>query len=444
MDLGQRNIARAWLVLGIGALLASGVFSVLLVASRTPAVQDFIPIIDFFHTALVVHVDLSVLIWFLALGGVVWSVTSAPRVAAAEWGALMAAALGTVLVTLSAFAPDPRPLINNYVPVLQQPLFFAGLTLFGLGCVVKCMLALAGGRARNGPAGNDRALCWGGAAAAVITLIACAALAATWLVLPGGERDARYFETLFWGPGHTLQFTFTLLLLLAWYWLSTVIYRRPPVGGERLGAWLLAVAALPAFLGAPWILLTAPPGSAASTAGFARLMVLGGLFALPSMTTTLVAVVRGGIPADTRPEWSALWCSIALFVAGGVLGFMIRGVNVVIPAHYHGSIVGVTLALVGLTYHLLPALGYRRPAPRMATWQPVVYGGGQLLHILGLAISGGYGNVQRKTAGAAQGLDSLPDLIGMGMMGLGGLVAIIGGLLFVVVVIRAMWPAPRT
>jgi len=58
------------------------------------------------------------------------------------------------------------------------------------------------------------------------------------------------------------------------------------------------------------------------------------------------------------------------------------------------------------------------------------------MHILGLAWSGGYG-VQRKTAGAAQGLENLPEIIGMGMMGAGGGISIIGGILFVIVMIKA-------
>jgi hypothetical protein len=68
----------------------------------------------------------------------------------------------------------------------------------------------------------------------------------------------------------------------------------------------------------------------------------------------------------------------------------------------------------------------------MAFWQPYIYGGGQLMHIIGLAWSGGYG-VQRKTAGVAQGVDRLGEIAGMGLMGLGGLVSVIGGLLFLVV-----------
>jgi heme/copper-type cytochrome/quinol oxidase subunit 1 len=107
----------------------------------------------------------------------------------------------------------------------------------------------------------------------------------------------------------------------------------------------------------------------------------------------------------------------------------------VIPAHYHGSIVGVTLALMGLTYLLLPGLGFGRARGRMARWQAAVYASGQLLHIGGLAASGAMG-IERKTAGAEQGLDGIAKAF-MGIMGLGGLLAVIGGILFVLAVLVA-------
>jgi heme/copper-type cytochrome/quinol oxidase subunit 1 len=129
--------------------------------------------------------------------------------------------------------------------------------------------------------------------------------------------------------------------------------------------------------------------------------------------------------------------SVLLFAVGGVIGVFISGNNVKIPAHYHGSIVGVTIALMGIVYLLLPQLGYARPAGRMASWQPAIYGIGQLMHIAGLVWSGGYG-VQRKVAGSEQVLRSGSEIAGMALMGLGGLIAIVGGLLFVVVVIRAV------
>jgi heme/copper-type cytochrome/quinol oxidase subunit 1 len=130
-----------------------------------------------------------------------------------------------------------------------------------------------------------------------------------------------------------------------------------------------------------------------------------------------------------------------------VIGFLIQGSNVKIPAHYHGSIVGVTIALMGLAYLLLPALGFVRPSARLATLQPYLYGSGQLLHVIGLVWSGGYG-VQRKVAGGEQVLHSTQEIAGMGLMGLGGLIAVVGGVLFVFVLLEAIYrglgrrPAP--
>ena len=148
----------------------------------------------------------------------------------------------------------------------------------------------------------------------------------------------------------------------------------------------------------------------------------------------MAALQRRG-PAT--PLRAALLSSVLLFAAGGLIGVFIAGSNVRIPAHYHGCIVGVTLALMGLVFHLLPQLGYGAPQGRIATLQPALYGAGQLMHIVGLVWSGGYG-VQRKVAGAEQVLRSSGEVAGMALMGLGGAVAIAGGLLFVAVVIQSL------
>jgi hypothetical protein len=94
---------------------------------------------------------------------------------------------------------------------------------------------------------------------------------------------------------------------------------------------------------------------------------------------------------------------------------------------------------MGVTYHILPLLGFRRPMDRPAILQPWIYASGQLMHVIGLAWSGGYG-VQRKTAGGEQALDGIERIAGMGLMGLGGLVAVIGGIMFLVITFKAMWP----
>jgi hypothetical protein len=152
----------------------------------------------------------------------------------------------------------------------------------------------------------------------------------------------------------------------------------------------------------------------------------------------LVGLLTSKANPHTRPQRAALAWSLILFGAGGLIGVAINGSNVKIPAHYHGAIVGVTLAFMGLAYHLLPRMGYARPHPRLAALQPALYGAGQLAHVIGLVWSGGYG-VQRKVAGADQVLRGFEQVAAMGLMGLGGLAAVAGGLLFIVVVGRSVW-----
>jgi heme/copper-type cytochrome/quinol oxidase subunit 1 len=171
---------------------------------------------------------------------------------------------------------------------------------------------------------------------------------------------------------------------------------------------------------------------------FTELMKFGGLSCLPLGLAVAASLWQAEKPmGEARYLRSALLSSMALFATGGVLGFMISGLDIVIPAHYHGSTVGVTIAFMGVCYYLLPRLGFGAIPARLAYWQPIIYASGQLLHISGLAWSGGYG-VQRKTAGLAQGVDRLGEIAGMGLMGLGGLVSVIGGLLFLVVAYQSI------
>ena len=91
------ELARGWLWLGLAALIGSGLFSVLLVLSRTPGINRLLPVADLFHVALVVHVDLSVLVWFMALAGMLWSLNGSPRRMGWGWLALGLAAAGAAV-----------------------------------------------------------------------------------------------------------------------------------------------------------------------------------------------------------------------------------------------------------------------------------------------------------------------------------------------------------
>jgi cytochrome c oxidase subunit I len=436
-DSARRELARAWLWLGLVSLVGSGVYSVLLVLSRTPFLQNLFPVADFFHVALVVHVDLSVLVWFIAIAGMLWSINSSTRAMTWGWAALWGCAAGAALMSLAPFFGRGEPIMANYIPVLSDPLFVSGLVVFGAGfgalVLRSLVLAPALGLSLNG----SGALRFGLNAAAISAAVAILAFVWSYAAVPMSLGGKAYYEILFWGGGHALQFTWTLLMLVAWIWLISACGARVPLSPRV--ALLLFLLALVCVFVTPYAYMAYDVASVEHRNLLTWAMRFGGGLAILPMSLAVLVALRpaANMQEDTLPLRAALISSVLLFAVGGVIGIFISGSNVKIPAHYHGSIVGVTLALMGLVYHLLPQLGYAAPVGRLATWQPALYGAGQLMHIAGLVWSGGYG-VQRKVAGAEQVLRTSSEIAGMGLMGLGGLIAIIGGLLFVVVVIRAV------
>ena len=434
---GRRTLSMAWLLLGLSALIASGLFSVLLVLSRTPQLQSVFPVADFFRVALVVHVDLSVLVWFLSFGGALWTLSNSTRGLSVAWAGFALSALGTLVMTVSPFVERATPIMANYIPVLQGPVFLSGLLLFGAGFVLVCLRSMGAAVPVGMQISGEGALRFGLNSALVATAVAILAFVWSWLRVPAELDPRAYYELLFWGGGHVLQFAYTLLMLIGWVWLASALasgFRLSP----RVVTLLFGISLIAVFLTPITYLAYAP-----TSVEHHRLQTLlmrygGGLSIAPiaiAMLWTLAPLRQ--ISATGRPLQTSILASLCLFSAGGVIGLFITASNVRIPAHYHGCIVGVTLAMMGMVYHLLPRFGFSAPASRAAAWQPVVYGVGQLMHIAGLVWSGGYG-VQRKVAGAEQGLRSREEGWGMGLMGVGGLVAIIGGVMFLVIVLGSL------
>lgn len=438
----RRTLARAWLWLGMLALVGAGLFSVLLVLSRTPGVNGWLPVADFFRVALVVHVDLSVLVWFVALAGMLWSINGSERGLIAAWLALGLCAAGAAIMSFAPFFGTGEAIMANYIPVLDDWRFIAGLLVFAAGVALLVIRSLVTAPRLGVSFDGSGALSFGLNASVVATAVALLAFGWSFALIPDGLSGKARFEILFWGGGHALQFTWTLLMLVAWLWLATASGSRTPLS-PRVTLLMFALALAAVFV-TPFAYLAHDLASVEHRNLHTWAMRLGGgVSILPIGLAVLVGLATARARTGSSPLRAALISSMLLFASGGVIGIFINGNNVMIPAHYHGSIVGVTLALMGLVYHLLPQLGYRAPSPRFAAWQPVVYAAGQLMHIAGLVLSGGYG-VKRKVAGAEQVLESPGEIIGMGLMGSGGLVAIAGGLLFVIVVAGSLrHPGPK-
>ncbi len=432
----SRRVIAAWIILGLLSLVAAGVFSLLLVLARTPVIQSLIPFVDFFRVALVVHVNLSVLVWLLSITAALWSLSSRGVRNAWDWSSFSLAAVGAAIMVLAPFAGAGNPQMSNYVPVLDHPLFFAGLGLFVAGIAIHLLRAVVTRPKIGDSLSGQEALSAGITFSAVIVATAFLSTWASYLGLPDDMSGQIYFEFLFWGGGHVMQFSYTLLMMIAWVVLASASDCPVELTPRLLLVYLLFIC-LP-IITVPFLYLAHDIVTVGHRLAFTELMKYGGLSCLPLGLAVLTGLWRAQpIAGEGLYLRSTLNSSVVLFTAGGVLGFLIAGLDIVIPAHYHGTTVGVTVAFMGLCYFLLPRLGFGAIPERMAFWQPYLYGGGQLLHIAGLAWTGGYG-MQRKTAGAAQGIDRASEVAGMGLMGLGGLISVMGGVLFLVVCYKSI------
>ncbi|NGZ05141.1 MAG: cytochrome C oxidase subunit I [Magnetococcales bacterium] len=431
-----RRLAIGWLYLALYSLIGAGLVVILILIARMPVIHDLIPWTGSFKTALVIHVDLSVLVWFLSFAGFLACFNLRSGSDKVGLIALGVATTGALLITFSPFLGVDAPYMNNYVPVLENGAFFLGLALFLAGVGVMGLYALWMTEPSEGWSNGAGALRFGLRTGVGILVLSILFWVWSYLVLPKGLEGVLYYEALFWGGGHVLQFTHTQLVIVAWLWLAHASGGTIPLT-PRVAAILFLLGAAPVAV-APVLHAAFAPGDPGFQSGFADLMKYGGgVAALPAGLAAFVAWKNSHSTSSVEPLRVALILSLVLFGVGGVIGFLIQGINVTIPSHYHGSIVSVTVAYMGLTYHLLPAFGMPLPHIRWAAPQLWLYGGGSLLHVFGLAWSGMLG-IQRKTAGEAQGLETLPKKLAMGLTGVGGFIAVLGGILFLILCYQAI------
>jgi cytochrome c oxidase subunit I len=445
MEKPMNGSVRRWLILAVYALAGAGIYSLPPVVLRGPFFKGILPVETIFASSLVVHVDLSVLVWIMAIGGMLWSLFDNKKYLIFYKSAFYSTAIGTALIALSPLTGNLAPLKNNYIPVLQNPVFFMGLGFFASGMILQVFLALSSYRKML-----KDPVSYGLFVAAIITLIAMICFLISALQSPAFDPNnpTAFYEAIFWGGGHILQASYTTLLVASWFILLKAIGYKNQLP-ERFIYIIFSISLL-SCLPAPFFYLSVDATSLFSAhmryllgftplfAGIAvvyavaegsRLQTMGGLPV--SNNNSPNSGVRAGGEGIIR---SLLVLSILLFGYGGVLAYLISGINVSIPAHYHGSIVGTSLAFMGIVYYFMPDAGFKMPTCFVAKIQPYVYGIGQAMHITGLAIMGGYGAL-RKDAASSQNIDTI---LGKALFFTGGSFAILGGLMFVIVMFMAM------
>ncbi len=438
--------SRRWLGLAVGSLVLAGLLSLSLVIGRMPPFDRLVTDPQFFRRCLVVHVDLSLVVWFYAFVAALLSALPArgqsSRVSRA--GVFIATA-GVLALVLSAGAPGSRPIVSNYIPMIDHPLFGAGLVAFGAGVIVSFLDARLFPDSATGSVilPLPDAAVPGLRATAIALLLAALTFAGSWFNRPAGLVVDTLFELANWGGGHVLQLASTCAMLSVWLVLLAGVLGRSPVS-RRVASWLFGLLLLP-WLFAPLLAARGIQDIEARTT-FTQLMRFG---IFPVVFVFLVLCVRALVEARRSGELSpaalrdprvlAFFVSAGLSLTGAVIGALIRGSTTMVPAHYHASIGAVTAAFMAVTYPLLSGLGAPVPSGRLARaagLQPVVYGVGQLVFAVGFGLAGAHG-MARKAYGHEQAARTLGETTGLFVMGLGGLLAVAGGVLFLVIVIVA-------
>jgi hypothetical protein len=277
---------------------------------------------------------------------------------------------------------------------------------------------------------------------ALAVLMALMTLAGGWFVNDAATNPAARMVDAGWGFGHVLQFAYALLAARLWLALVDDL-----VGGDvRWPRWLPAVlvgGVLPALVG-PWLNLLPEGGAFPRDVVFSWLMILGGW--LPGVPVAVWALYKV-FATDHRTMESAVSTGLvlsALLYLGGILfGLLIRGDNLMVPAHYHGTVGGITLACMSFGWLLLSRWGCTLPARSLRALQLKLYGGGLLTLVVGLAVLGHAGG-ERKTPFAG-GVEALPaEIVALVLVAMGGLAAVSGAVLFVVLVTRTLVVFRRT
>jgi len=443
-----RREIRCWSALAMASLAVAGAFALLLAVSRVPGAAHVFPWpVAFFQKGLVIHVVMSFVVWLLSvLGAMTTLATLRLSAGRPRWRwlgapALAGAAAATAMLLVPAWLDRGAPSLNNYLPVIIDPLYYGGLAVLAVSVALAVVRLLANLPGRRGPL-EPVTLAAGAAGLLYLLALACFALACLKLAAgDGAPITVAFNEDLFWGGGHALQFVNEALMLGAWYVLGGLALGRPLVHPRLMTAALalLVLAALPL----PFLYVFLEPFSDAQKRAFTDLQYL---LAPPALLVAAGAAATVRRAAAERLPWSApvfhcLMLSMAVFAVGGALGLFVDGADTRTPAHYHGVAGGINLALMGLFFGLLlPVLDRPLAAGKAVLWSIWLYGIGQLLHALGLFWAGGYGAPRK--AVAADGLEGLAATAGLYLLGIGAVIAVIGGVMFIVMVSKALLRRP--
>ncbi len=486
VDLAAERLIIANAVVAVVMLLIGGIIALLLALTRWQAIHLLNPV--WFYRLTTIHgIDMLVAwIVFFEVAGLYFGSTVLlnarmvkPSIA---WFAFVLMLVGGLMVNVVVLMGGSDVMFTAYVPLKAHPLFYLGYILFAVGALiavalffVNVVVAKAEGR-------------YEGSMPLVVFGLATAGIIATYTLLSGAlafvpaffwslglvdNYDPGFFRNFFWSFGHPAQQINLAAMVAVWYALAFLTVGAVPLN-EKLSRLAFILYIFFINLGSAHHLLVDPGPSfawkATNTSYAMYLAVLGSMIHAFSIPAALeVALRRQGHKRGLlewlrkapwrEPGFAALVVSMFVFGwIGGVTGVTIgtEQINMLahntlrIPGHFHATVVGgTTLAFMGLTYYLIPLI-FRRELKlkKLAIWQPYVYGLGMALVSVGMIAAGLQGVSRRHwdvTFTQAPFQSPVPGTVhlALAVMGIGAIIAIIGGTMFLLVVLSSVFTGKR-
>ena len=470
------NAVTAVVFLLVGGLLAIGV-----VLTRWPAVHWLAA--DTFYQVLTAHGIDMLIFWIIFFEVAVLYFCSStllrcriatPRLA---WLAYALMLIGALTNNYAVLDGASSVMMTSYVPMMAAPSFYLGLILFAVGALVACFVffgTLVVAKRDRTYEGSVPLVTFGAITAAIIAVFTITSgaiiLIPTFLMSIGVVKavDPLVYRTIWWAFGHSSQQINVAAHISIWYAVAAIAFGAKPMS-ERVsrGAFLLYILFLQ--LASAHHLLADPGVSTAwkvvNTSYFMYFAVLASMIHGLTIPGAIEVAQRQKGYTKGLFEWlrKAPWGNpvfSGMFIAligfgflGGISGVMMgtEQLNMLIhntiyvPGHFHATVVvGTTLSFMALTYFLIPVL-FRREmiAPGLAKLQPYLFGLSMYFFCLVMMGAGTLGVSRRHWDMAFSGAALAYEWPGaaylmMGLVGIAGVAAIVGGAIYIYVTVGSL------
>jgi len=385
--------------------------------------------------------------------------------------------IGSVGNNIVVFQGSSSVMMTSYVPMMASSWFYLTIILFAVGALIGCGVffgTLVVAKRDRTYQGSVPLVTMGAITAAIIavfTLLSGAIiLIPTWLMSIGliKQVDPLAYRTIWWALGHSSQQINVAAHISVWYLVAAVVFGAKPMS-ERVSRTAFLLYILFLQLASAHHLLADPglstPWKIVNTSYFMYFAVLASmLHGLTVPGAMEVAQRQKGFTKGLfewlrkapwgNPTFSGVFISIIGFgFLGGISGVMMgtEQLNMIIhntiyvPGHFHATVVvGTTLTFMALTYYLIPVLFKREMiAPKLAKWQPYIFGFSMYFFCLVMMGAGTLGVSRRHWDMAFSGNPLAYEWPGaaylmMGLVGIGGVAAIAGGAIYIYVTVGSL------